>query len=181
MADTKISDLTPDAAPVGADLIPFVDMTGPTTEHVTITNLTTVILADHIADTTDAHDASAISVADAGTVLTATEVEAALQEIAKGGFAVNVVATSGATETLAVMPMHKVTMDQNCLFTFMTPPTAGFGFLLHILGAFTPSFPGSVDWDAGTPPTYADDSLYQFVTDDTGTTWYGSLISSALA
>jgi hypothetical protein len=36
----------------------------------------------HLNDTTDAHDASAISVADAGSYLVATEVEAALQEIA---------------------------------------------------------------------------------------------------
>lgn len=35
----------------------------------------------HIADTTDAHDASAISVADAGNLLTATTVEAALAEL----------------------------------------------------------------------------------------------------
>ena len=38
-------------------------------------------LADHLADTTDAHDASAISVADAGGYYTGTEVEAALQEV----------------------------------------------------------------------------------------------------
>lgn len=36
----------------------------------------------HIADATDAHDASAISVADSGGLLTATDVEAALAEIA---------------------------------------------------------------------------------------------------
>ena len=39
-------------------------------------------LAAHLADTTDAHDASAISVADSGALLTATDVEAALAEIA---------------------------------------------------------------------------------------------------
>ena len=36
----------------------------------------------HTGDTTDAHDASAISIADAGTFFTGTEVEAALQELA---------------------------------------------------------------------------------------------------
>jgi hypothetical protein len=36
----------------------------------------------HIADTSDAHDASAISIADAGGHYTATDVEAALQEVA---------------------------------------------------------------------------------------------------
>jgi hypothetical protein len=39
-------------------------------------------VTDHINDATDAHDASAISVLDAGGLLTATDVEAALAEIA---------------------------------------------------------------------------------------------------
>lgn len=39
-------------------------------------------ISDHIADTSDAHDASAISVLDAGALLAATDVEAALAEIA---------------------------------------------------------------------------------------------------
>lgn len=39
----------------------------------------------HIADTSDAHDASAISIADAGGYFTGTDVEAALQEIGAGG------------------------------------------------------------------------------------------------
>lgn len=39
----------------------------------------------HIADTTDAHDASAISIADAGNYYTGSTVEAALQEIGAGG------------------------------------------------------------------------------------------------
>lgn len=39
-------------------------------------------LDQHLDDTADAHDASAISVADAGDYLSATDVEAALQEIA---------------------------------------------------------------------------------------------------
>ena len=41
---------------------------------------TTADLTAHLTDTTDAHDASAISIADAGGYLTATDVEAALQE-----------------------------------------------------------------------------------------------------
>jgi hypothetical protein len=42
-------------------------------------------LATHLADTTDAHDATAVSIADAGLYFTATDVEAALQEIGAGG------------------------------------------------------------------------------------------------
>lgn len=39
----------------------------------------------HTGDTSDAHDASAISVADAGGYFTGTDVEAALQELGAGG------------------------------------------------------------------------------------------------
>lgn len=39
----------------------------------------------HLADTTDAHDASAISIADSGAYFTGTDVEAALQELGAGG------------------------------------------------------------------------------------------------
>jgi hypothetical protein len=38
-------------------------------------------LSDHLADTSDAHDASAISILDSGTNYTATDVEAALAEV----------------------------------------------------------------------------------------------------
>ena len=47
------------------------------TDYATATGL-----SDHIADASDAHDASAISVADSGALLTATDVEGALAEIA---------------------------------------------------------------------------------------------------
>lgn len=52
-----------------------------------VTNVATAVkqnktdIAAHLADATDAHDASAISVLDAATQLTATDVEAALAEI----------------------------------------------------------------------------------------------------
>lgn len=52
-----------------------------------VTNVATAVKANttalnaHLADTSDAHDASAISVLDAATQLTATDVEAALAEI----------------------------------------------------------------------------------------------------
>ena len=48
---------------------------------ITSLNTEAAAIAAHIADTTDAHDASAISVADAGDLLTATTVEAALAEL----------------------------------------------------------------------------------------------------
>lgn len=52
------------------------------TETMLSNDATAGDLAAHLADTADAHDASAISVADAGGLLTATEVEAALAELA---------------------------------------------------------------------------------------------------
>lgn len=48
-------------------------------------DITEPIAAAHISDTTDAHDASAISIADAGSHFTATDVEGALQELGAGG------------------------------------------------------------------------------------------------
>jgi len=136
-------------------------------------------VAAHTGDATDAHDASAVSVADSAGLLTATEVEAALAELASGQAAVNVVAASGAAETLTLAPHHKVTMDENCEFTFPTPTAAGHTFTLHLIGAFTPTFPASVDWPGGVAPTYATPAIYAFHTDDTGTTWFGALFGGA--
>ena len=134
-----------------------------------------------------------ISALDAASTLAGTEVLPVVQSsttkkatvaqvIASmtGQYAVNTVAASGATETLpATHAAHRVTMDEACEFTFSNP-TAGHTFLLWLSGAFTPTFPGSVDWNAATPPTYATPSLYAFTTMDAGTTWGGSLIASGL-
>jgi hypothetical protein len=53
-------------------------------DEISLTGLdgTPTALQTHLDDTADAHDASAISIADAGSLITATDVEAALQEIA---------------------------------------------------------------------------------------------------
>lgn len=99
----------------------------------------------------------------------------------QGFVAVNTVAASGATETISgANQFHKVTMDQNCTFTF-TSPTAGAAFALQLSGAFTPTFPASVDWPDGTPPTYSSPSLYGFYTFDGGTTWFGTQVGKAFA
>lgn len=94
-----------------------------------------------------------------------------------GEYAVNTVAASGATETLTLTPAHRVTMDQNCTFTFPTPP-AGHTFSLLLSGAFTPTFPASVRWNSGVAPTYATASKYVFETVDGGTLWVGTLVAS---
>lgn len=120
------------------------------------------------------------TIADAASLITATDNDAALQEAFSGSFSVNTNGTTGSTETLTLQPAHKMTMDQSCAFTFPTPATNGHSFLLWVLGAFTPTFPGSVDWHGGAAPTYVNDSLYAFCTLDGGTTWIGSLIGSNL-
>jgi hypothetical protein len=97
-------------------------------------------------------------------------------------YAVNVVAASGSTETLpATSAAHKVTMDQNCTFTFTAPTAAGHTFLLNLVGAFTPTFPASVKWDGGAAPAYTTPALYSFTTFDTGVTWIGSQVAKAIA
>lgn len=92
-----------------------------------------------------------------------------------GQFAVNTVAASGATETLpATHAAHKVTMDANCAFAF-SAPTEGHAFVLHLSGAYTPTWPASVDWANGEEPEYdSAGTLYHFVTVDAGATWLGS-------
>lgn len=104
-----------------------------------------------------------------------------LNAVEGGEARVNIVATSGATETLpAAYSAHDVTMDQNCEFTFTSPSVKGHSFALVLRGAYTPTFPASVDWSGGAP-TYATPSLYVFTTVDGGTTWLGSLVGSAFA
>ena len=120
------------------------------------------------------------TIADVDTRITTVENATSDLAQADGEYAVNTVAASGATETLTLAPAHAVTMDQNCTFTFPTP-SAGHTFLLRLSGAFTPTFPASVDWDSATAPTYATPSLYGFTTLDGGTTWVGTLIASAAA
>lgn len=63
-----------------------IDDTSTTNKFATAAELAQIVtnqtnISNHISDTDDAHDASAISVADSGGLLTATDVEAALQEI----------------------------------------------------------------------------------------------------
>ena len=57
----------------GADELSIAGLDGTPTE-----------LTNHLNDTTDAHDASAVSIVDAGTYFTGTTVEDALQELAAG-------------------------------------------------------------------------------------------------
>lgn len=58
---------------------------GITTAKLSFDPATQTELDAHVNDTTDAHDASAISIADSGGYFTGTDVEAALQELGAGG------------------------------------------------------------------------------------------------
>jgi len=163
MADTKISGLTNLAGSgvAGGDELAIVDASAVETKAITMTE---VLNAPVVTDT--------------GSLITATSVNGALQEVFNGSAAVNTNGTTGATETLTLAPVHKMTMDQNCTFTFPTPTAASHTFVLHLIGAFTPTFPASVDWGSATAPTYATPSIFVFITDDTGTTWFGNMVGS---
>ena len=76
----------------------------------------------------------------------------------------------------------KHTLTENTTFTFSNPPSSGTGysFILHLIqdsSARTVTWPGSVDWAAGTAPTISTDSgaddFFVFATSDGGTIWYG--------
>lgn len=86
---------------------------------------------------------------------------------------VNTVASSGATETL-VLGINNVTMSENCTFTFPSATSGDYDtFTLFLSGAFTPSWPASVDWPSGLEPIYTSPTEYNFSTYDGGTTWLG--------
>lgn len=78
-----------------------------------------------------------------------------------------------------------VTMDQDTTLTFSNPPASGrAGSFTLILrqdgtGGWTATFPGGVDWEAGTPPTLSNAidqiDILSFITVDGGTIWFGFL------
>jgi hypothetical protein len=107
-----------------------------------------------------------LAIADGGTgASTVTAARSNLEPL-------NTVGTSGATQTLQI-GVNDITMSVNCEFTF---PTVGAGrheFTLILRGAFTPTFPASVDWPSATAPTYASPTEFSFATVDSGTTWLG--------
>lgn len=90
---------------------------------------------------------------------------------------VNTVPATGAAEDIDFgTEAHDLTMDQNCAFSFTNPPASGDRGKIEVIvrGAFTPTWPASVDWPGGVEPTYAAPTLYTFVTVDGGTTVLGS-------
>ena len=153
MANTKISALTGITTPDDTDVMPIADVSATATKKVTWANVKATLK---------------------------TYFDTVYASIT-GESAVNTVGTSGATETLTLAPVHKVTMDQNCTFTFPTPSKASHTFILHLVGAYTPTWPATVDWSDNTAPTYATPSLFVFTTTDTGASWLGHMVGSAYA
>ena len=115
---------------------------------------------------------AAISMAD--NLLT----RSVLKDYAVEGSAVG---NTGSTETfdLTNANFFSATLDQACTFTFSNPPGSGdFGtFVLELTngGAFTITWPASVDWPGGTAPTLTASGKDQlvFTTRDGGTIWFG--------
>ncbi len=92
--------------------------------------------------------------------------------------------TLGATATIGLTLGNYVygTLDADCTFTFPSVRTGyGNGFVLELTedgtGGWQPTWPGSVAWPSGTPPTHDDTAgtttIYLFESRDGGTTWYG--------
>ncbi len=81
--------------------------------------------------------------------------------------------------------VFEVIMDQVTTFTFSNPPVTGKlgSFTLFLkqdgTGGRTPTWPASVDWEVGTPPTFSNAAnqidVVSFMTVDGGTTWFGFL------
>ena len=138
------------------------------------------VVVDNLSDAVEAIETE-LGTDPAGSF---TDVKTRLASADAGVGAVNTVAATGATETLsATVAINKCTMDEACTFTFPSV-TGGAVIVLHLLGAFTPTFPAAVDWSGGSAPTYVgtgNGSLFTFATTDSGTTWLGSMVGSAYA
>jgi hypothetical protein len=94
---------------------------------------------------------------------------------------VNTVAAAGSTETIpapTTATVNRITLSANCTFTFPTA-TAGAGFVLELVqgaSAWTATWPGTVKWASGTPPTLSagagEIDVFVFFCSD-GTNWNG--------
>jgi hypothetical protein len=101
-----------------------------------------------------------------------------LQDYAIQGVAIGNV---GATRTFDLESgnFFSATLDQASTFTFSNPAASGdfCGFVMQITngGAYTITWPTSVDWAGGTAPTLTSSGvdMLTFTTSDGGTTWMG--------
>jgi len=92
--------------------------------------------------------------------------------------------TTATTIDLENGNVHTATIGGNLTLTFSNPIASGdaTSFVLELTngGAYTLTFPASVDWEGGTAPTLtaAGVDILVFYTRDGGTTWHG--IASSL-
>jgi hypothetical protein len=135
------------------------------------------------ATITGSTDAVDINIADGGGYFTATDVEAALQELAKKDIGYTAHGNTGSTETFdALTGWHSATRDATSTYTF-TGATSGLvaAMVLELEagtpGPYTVTWPGAVVWPGGTAPTLSDTpgdmDILTFFSRDGGTTWYG--------
>lgn len=115
-------------------------------DHTGITGLPD--LAGHIADAGDAHDASAISIVDAGSKITATDVEGALQEVAHGAWTdfTPTIGSSGTPPTLGSSTLtgrYKLLDSKTLVFQMAFTVTTG-GAWAAGTGSWTFALPGGV-------------------------------------
>jgi hypothetical protein len=139
----------------------------------------------------DGHDSSAFSgdavdvnIADAGGYFTATDVEAALQELAKKDLGYTAHGNTGSTETFdALTGWHSATLNSATVTFTFTGATSGLvaAMVLELAqdgpGGRLVAWPGSVVWPGGTAPTLSTAGgavdVLMFFSRDGGTTWYG--------
>lgn len=96
------------------------------------------------------------------------------------------VGNTGATRTLDLNDANffSATLDQACTFTFSDPAASGdlCGFVLALTngGAFTITWPASVNWAGGVAPdlTVSGLDILVFITYDAGTNWNGMVAST---
>ena len=105
-------------------------------------------------------------------------VKPTLKDYALEGVAIG---NTGATRTIDLESgnFFSATLDQACVFTFSNPAASGdycgFVFALTNGGSDTITWPASVDWAGGTPPTLTASGLdlLIFTSYDAGITWLG--------
>lgn len=116
-------------------------------ESGTATNATAI--SNHLSDTADAHDASAISIVDAGSYFAGSDVEAALQELGFRGAKVYGDATQAISATSAAMTLNQEEFDTDGFHDNVTNNTrltipAGLGGKYRIDAGYFSN--GAVTW-----------------------------------
>lgn len=117
---------------------------------------------------------------DTNSLITATNIEGAFEEIFRGQYAVNTLNVA-TTYTVPAQPYHRLTMTADTTFSFTSPATDACTMMIRVAGAFSPTWPASVDWHDGTPQAYDEPTLYTFTTTDGGTNWDGVVQAGGLA